>query len=407
MNIGERCTTPVYSLIWGITSLFRLQLAFLSLRNCLTILPHTVSYLCIFFGKFQEMRRGEKRHHEQTLVAFHLSILARFVFSLRDQVGGYINEIHPLREGIAVMDRMKTTVSQLVSQVTAVVRENGNIQDEIHELRSRLMQVEENLVEPDSVPARQQGSLQGQYQQVSEALNDFRRTLNNLEAKFANHELLLVEANQTIQEQSNEIVWLKRQDETNKETLRRLQEKVDTMGEALRTRNTGPSAGLHVQSSADQVPDSFDGVLLWKISDVSAKIYESFNEPEKSFYSPPFFTSRHGYKMRARIYLNGDGMGKGTHISLFFVIMRGEYDALLRWPFRQKVTFMLLDQRNVEHVIDAFRPDPNSSSFQRPRRETNIASGCPLFFPLAELNKHAYIKDDAMFIKVIVDCSDL
>ena len=352
------------------------------------------------------MRRSEKRHHEQTLVSFHLSLLVRFVFSLRDQVGGYINEIHPLREGIAVMDRMKTTVSQLVSQVTAVVRENGNIQDELHELRSRLMQVEENLVEPDSVPARQQGSLQGQHQQVSDSeLIDFRRTLNNMEAKFANHELLLVEANQTIQEQNNEIVWLKRQDEINKETLRRLQARVETMGEALRTRNTGPSAGL--QSNADQGAYSFDGVLLWRISDVSAKIYDSFNEPEKSFYSPPFYTGRHGYKMRARIYLNGDGMGKGTHISLFFVIMRGEYDALLRWPFRQKVTFMLLDQNNVEHVIDAFRPDPNSSSFQRPRRETNIASGCPLFFSLAELNKHAYIKDDAMFIKVIVDCSDL
>jgi len=41
--------------------------------------------------------------------------------------------------------------------------------------------------------------------------------------------------------------------------------------------------------------------------------------------------------MCARLYLNGDGMGKGTHVSLFFVIMRGAYDALLKWPFRQKV----------------------------------------------------------------------
>ena len=102
-----------------------------------------------------------------------------------------------------------------------------------------------------------------------------------------------------------------------------------------------------------------------------------------------FFTSRYGYKTCARIYLNGDGIGRGTHISVFFVVMRGEYDALLRWPFRQKVTFMLLDQNNVEHVIDSFRPDPNSSSFQRPRRETNIASGCPTFCPLSELNDHA------------------
>ena len=52
--------------------------------------------------------------------------------------------------------------------------------------------------------------------------------------------------------------------------------------------------------------------------------------------------------MCARIYLKGDGMGKGTHRSLFFVIMRGEYDAILPWPFRQKVTFMLLDQDNSE-----------------------------------------------------------
>ena len=49
-----------------------------------------------------------------------------------------------------------------------------------------------------------------------------------------------------------------------------------------------------------------------------------------------------GYKMCARLYLNGDGMGKGTHVSLFFVVMRGTYDALLKWPFRQKVSCSLL-----------------------------------------------------------------
>ena len=82
--------------------------------------------------------------------------------------------------------------------------------------------------------------------------------------------------------------------------------------------------------------------------------------------------------------LNGHGIGLGTHISVFPVVMPGHYDAILRWPFRQKVPFMLLDQDNVEHVIDAFRPDPNSSSFQRPRRETNMASGCPMFCSLTE-----------------------
>jgi len=35
--------------------------------------------------------------------------------------------------------------------------------------------------------------------------------------------------------------------------------------------------------------------------------------------------------------LSGDGSGKNTHISLFFVVMKGEYDALQTWPFQKKV----------------------------------------------------------------------
>ena len=152
---------------------------------------------------------------------------------------------------------------------------------------------------------------------------------------------------------------------------------------------------------------SYDGQLLWKISDYARRRNDAVTGQQVSIYSPCFHTSRYGYKMCARVYLNGDGIGKGTHISILFMVMRGQYDALLRWPFGQKVTLMLLDQDNVEHVTVAFRPDPNSSSFQRPRRETNIASGCPMFCSLAELNNHAYIRDDTMFLKIIVDVSDL
>lgn len=113
--------------------------------------------------------------------------------------------------------------------------------------------------------------------------------------------------------------------------------------------------------------------------------------------------------MCARIYLNGDGMGKGTHVSLFFVIMRGQYDALLKWPFRQKVTLMFIDQNNREHVVDAFRPDPTSSSFKRPTTEMNIASGCPLLMSLSQLDSvtNAYIKDNAAYVKIIVSTDDL
>ena len=48
-----------------------------------------------------------------------------------------------------------------------------------------------------------------------------------------------------------------------------------------------------------------------------------------SLYSTPFYTSRQVYKICATAYLNGDGLGKGSHLSFFFVIMRGLCDVLL------------------------------------------------------------------------------
>ncbi|RNA39494.1 TNF receptor-associated factor 2 isoform X2 [Brachionus plicatilis] len=157
---------------------------------------------------------------------------------------------------------------------------------------------------------------------------------------------------------------------------------------------------------------NYDGTLLWKINNVQERMQEAKSGRQISFYSPPFYTSRSGYKMCGRVYLNGDGNGRNSHLSLFFVILRGENDALLRWPFKQKVTFILIDQSTTEsreNLIDAFRPDPNSSSFRRPTSDMNIASGLPLFCPLGKLlsSDHEYIKDNTLFIKIIVDCKDL
>ena len=89
------------------------------------------------------------------------------------------------------------------------------------------------------------------------------------------------------------------------------------------------------------------------------------------------------------------------HVS--FALIKGDYDALQTWPFQKKITMMLLDQGNGDHMIDAFNSDPQSSSFQRPKSDMNIASGSPFFMPLDSLPSRQYIKDDVLFIKLIVD----
>lgn len=152
---------------------------------------------------------------------------------------------------------------------------------------------------------------------------------------------------------------------------------------------------------------SYNGVYVWKIDHYSRRYDEAVSGKTPSIYSPPFYVGRFGYKVCARLYPNGDGNGKGTHMSMFLVIMRGEYDALLPWPFIQKVHFRLLDQDRIRDVFDAFRPDPSCASFKRPTSDMNVASGCPTFISHTEVRQGGYVRDDAMFIKVTVDMENL
>ena len=60
--------------------------------------------------------------------------------------------------------------------------------------------------------------------------------------------------------------------------------------------------------------------------------------------SPPFYTHPHGYEMCLKVYANGYGGGKGSHVSVSLFMLKGEYDDSLKWPFRGDITMQLLNQ---------------------------------------------------------------
>ena len=137
--------------------------------------------------------------------------------------------------------------------------------------------------------------------------------------------------------------------------------------------------------------------FVWKIPEVSRRKKDAIWGDVKSIYSPPFYTGRNGYKVCIQAYLYGDGTGYLTHLSLFFVLMKGEFDHLLRWPFDRRVKLILVDQSFHEHIIRFIEPTQDIS-FQRPISDMNIASGCPQFVKLGVLDKGNYVRDDAMYI---------
>ena len=333
------------------------------------------------------MSVSEKQQHLKEHLLSHTSLLLRTVLSLSRDVESVLCRTPGLasRSPGFVAD-YENVIKDILTRVQGVGGEHRELSEKVRKQSERITTLERRMATMgtsagSSAPPPDVSS--GPGNEVANNVDDVGRQAN------------------LCRQQLNQ---LRRQFEAAQETNRRLERRVESHDHMLAIRN---ELAVLKEIVRHQQVSSYDGTLFWKIDDHAHRKIDAITGRQTYFYTPCFYTSRHGYKMCARIYLNGDGMGKDTHISVFFVVMRGQFDALLRWPFRQKVTIMLLDQDNVEHVIDAFRPDPNSSSFQRPRREMNIASGCPLFCALTELNTHAYVKHDTMFMKIIVDTSDL
>ena len=77
-------------------------------------------------------------------------------------------------------------------------------------------------------------------------------------------------------------------------------------------------------------------------------------ENEAELYTDPFYTAQGGYKMTLHVYPNGDGSGKGTHISAYIYLMKGENDHNLPFPFSGILTIKILNwKQDTGHVAES------------------------------------------------------
>ena len=92
---------------------------------------------------------------------------------------------------------------------------------------------------------------------------------------------------------------------------------------------------------------------------------EGFQEKKENdlrWFSDPVYSQFGGYKMCLNVYVNGHGEGKGTHVSVYVYLMRGDHDNNLRWPFKGTVMVSLLNQlEDGQHHTRQLSPDYESS----------------------------------------------
>ena len=154
---------------------------------------------------------------------------------------------------------------------------------------------------------------------------------------------------------------------------------------------------------ADMEKKTLNGELLWKIDKLDFRMAQAKLGKVAALHSAPCYTKQYEYKYCVRLYLQGDGEGRGTHISIFFVVMKSEFDELLRWPMRKQVIIQLVNLRNeADSVIETFFSNTRLSSFQRPTENMSVAVEYPRLISIEQFLNRGFVKDNSTFIKVTV-----
>lgn len=148
-------------------------------------------------------------------------------------------------------------------------------------------------------------------------------------------------------------------------------------------------------------------IFIWRINNVSEIWKQAKMGKLISRESNPFYTDRVetcGYKLKVKVDANKLGAA-GVFMWVFIVVMRGEYDAILTWPFEKKVRLTVIDQKKdlikrqniVSHLIEGAS---NPEAYGRPVKEENEPAMFPEMLTPGRLNSRRYIVDDTLFLQV-------
>lgn len=174
----------------------------------------------------------------------------------------------------------------------------------------------------------------------------------------------------------------------------------------LKKENESLSLKLSAHEKETSKPKMETPVFVWKISGFSEMLRQAKQGRNSKIDSTPFYTSSYGYKLKVSVNPNGDGSGKNTHLSAFVIVMKGEYDGMLPWPFSQKVSFTLIDQQESlnerENIVMHFKSNTRLENFARPVSEENPGRGYARFVSHEKLKSRRFIVDDTLFIQVDV-----
>ena len=156
--------------------------------------------------------------------------------------------------------------------------------------------------------------------------------------------------------------------------------------------------GDEIQQQGDEIQQQRERIgALLKVPPVYVVIdeFRELRQDDDIWYSPPFYSHLGGYKMCLSVDANGYGDGKGTHVSVFVYLMRGEFDDDLQWPFCGDITVELHHQQSahktITEVISMRQYNSSTEARQRPIADMNeSAQGLHCYISHKEVHTEGY-----------------
>jgi hypothetical protein len=139
----------------------------------------------------------------------------------------------------------------------------------------------------------------------------------------------------------------------------------------------------------------------WKVN-----ILLLLNDNSLTIHSGPFQCSQWGYRFGISMTAQIDEPNSYHTIAVSFAIFRGEYDAILHWPFSYPITLCLVDLDDAQnHIIHSVLPDSRSAIFGRPSSDANTPYHITRFCPVNKLveNGTSYVRDGYIFVRMHTD----
>ncbi|XP_065887556.1 TNF receptor-associated factor 3-like isoform X2 [Dysidea avara] len=132
--------------------------------------------------------------------------------------------------------------------------------------------------------------------------------------------------------------------------------------------------------------------------------FEKRKSRQESWHSPPFYTSKQGYKMH--LMVKPDGLtGNSSHVSVGLFLMKGEHDDQLTWPVKGVLSIQLLNQigdHNHGELVK-YKFDECNKACQRlvHSQSYGLSENIITHKKLYTFNgKWQYLKNDCIFFRV-------